>query len=244
MRLSSVLAGVFALALAPAVGAASAAAQTRLIEMNADRSIAIAGEASVQAAPDFARLTLGVSTSAKDAGEAMAANARATSALIATLKDEGVAPADIQTASLSIAPTFSNPSPGSSTPPAIVGYNVGNMVTVTARDLARLGPLLDKAVGSGANALYGVAFGENDPSALLDKARPLALADARRKAEIYAAAAGSKIGRLMELSEQVGTPSPFPQRVYAAAVRAAPTPIEAGQDKLTVTVTARFELTQ
>ena len=184
-----------------------------------------------------------MTTTAKDAGQAMAANATATSDLIAALKGEGVAAVDIQTSSLSVAPNFSNPSPGSSAPPAIVGYTIGNMVTVTARDLSRLGALLDKAVAGRANAMNGVAFGEDNPGALLDKARPLAVADARRKAEIYAAAAGAKVGRLMELSEQVGAgPAPFP-RVYAAAARAVPTPIEAGQDKLTVTVRARYELT-
>ena len=222
-----------------------AAPDTRLFELNPDRSIEITGEASVEATPDFARVTLGVTTTGKDAGEATAANAKATNALIAALKGDGLAPADIQTSSLSITPNFANRGAGSSEPPAIDGYTVGNMVTVTVRDLSRLGALLDKAVESGANAMYGVAFGENNVSGLLDKARPLAFADARRKAEIYAAAAGSKIGRLMELSEQVGgPPMPFQRRVYATAAMAAPTPVEAGEDKLSVTVTARFELTQ
>jgi uncharacterized protein YggE len=244
MRILSVLAGA-ALALVPAAAAMSAEAQTSTVEVNnPDRSIEVTGEASVEATPDFARVTLGVTTAGKDAGDATAANSKATNALIAALKGEGVAPADIQTSSLSVSPTFSNPGPGSSAPRTITGYNVGNMVTVTVRDLSRLGALLDKAVASGANAMYGVAFGENDPSALLDKARPLAFADAKRKAEIYAAAAGSRIGFLRQLSEQVSQPMPFPQRAYAAAASAAPTPIEAGEDKLTVSVTARFELIQ
>ncbi len=245
MKFLSVLAGAAALALVAPPGEASAAPDTRLIEVNPDRAIEVTGEASVEATPDFAKVTLGVTTTGKDAGEAMAANAKATNALIAALKGEGVAPTDIQTSSLSISPNFANRAPGSSEAPAIAGYTVGNMVTVTVRDLSRLGALLDKAVGSGANAMYGVAFAENNVSGLLDKARPLAFADARRKAEIYAAAAGSKIGRLMELGEQVGgPPMPFPRRVYATAAMAAPTPVEAGEDKLTVTVTARFELTQ
>ncbi len=245
MKLLSVLAGAAALALVYPPAAARASPDTRLFELNPDRSIEVMGEASVEATPDFAKLTVGVTTTGRDAGDAMAANAKATNALIATLKDEGLAPADIQTSGLSVSPNFANRAAGSSEPPAIAGYTVGNMVTLTVRNLSRLGALLDKAVGSGANAIYGVAFGETNVSGLLDKARPLAFADARRKAEIYAAAAGSKIGRLMELSEQVGgSPRPFPRGVYAAEAMAAPTPVEAGQDKLTVTLTARFELTQ
>ncbi|MGH6798612.1 MAG: SIMPL domain-containing protein, partial [Roseiarcus sp.] len=79
----------------------------------------------------------------------------------------------------------------------------------------------------------------------LDKARPLAVADARRKAEIYASAGGARIGRLMVLTEEAGRQPPvaFAARAYASGA-AAPPPIEAGEDKLTVTVTARFELTQ
>ncbi len=245
MKVLSTVAAAAALALVYPAARASAGPDTRLIELNPDRSIEVTGEASVEATPDFATVTLGVTTVDKDATEAMAANAKATNALIAALKGEGLASTDIQTSSLSVAPNFANRGSGSSKPPAIDGYTVGNMVTATVRDLSRLGGLIDKAVGSGANAINGVAFGEDNISVLLDKARPLAFTDARRKAAIYAAAAGSKIGRLMELSEQVGgPPMPLASRVYATAAMAAPTPVEAGQDRLTVTVTARFELTQ
>jgi len=238
MRLASLLVVAGALAAAPA------SAQIRLLEANPERSIEVTGEASIEAAPDFATVTLGVTTTSKEAGDAMAANAKAVNALIAALKSEGVAAADIQTSSLSVSPSFSNPAPGSATVPAIVGYNVENMVTVTVHDLSRLGALIDKAAASGANAMYGVAFGKDNLSAVLDKARPLAVADAKRKADIYAAAAGARVGRLMELAERGGgEPAPLPRRVYASA-KAAATPIEPGQDKLTVTVTARYELTQ
>ena len=118
-------------------------------------------------------------------------------------------------------------------------------MTARVRDIPRLGSLLDKAVTAGANSVYGVGFGHNDLSALLDNARTVVVADANRKANLYANAASAKIGRLLVLTEEPGRPPivPFP-RVFAIAAAAAPTPIEAGQDKLTVTVTARFELTK
>ena len=232
---------VFSMALAPL---SPAQALERVIDVSNDRWIEISGEGSVSAAPDFARVTLGVTTTAKNAGEAMAANARAASALVSLIKAEGVTPADIQTSELSISPMFSQPAPGQPTAPTITGYTVSNNVAVTVRDIPRLGALLDKAVGGGANSVYGVAFGHSDLSALLDKARPLAVADARRKAEIYANAGGARIGRLMVLTEEAGRqPAIAFSRAYASAA-APPTPIEAGEDKLTVTVTARFELTQ
>jgi len=207
-----------------------------------NRWIEVAGEGSVSAAPDFARVTLGVGSTGKTAGEAMVANAKAANALVSLIKAEGVAPADIQTSEMSISPTFSQPAHGQETAPTITGYSVTNNVAVTVREIPRLGALLDKAVTAGANSVYGVGFGHNDTSALLDKARPLAVEDARRKAEIFAGAAGAKIGKLMVLTEEAGRQPPIAFSRAFAASAPAPTPIEAGEDKLTVTVTARFEL--
>ncbi|MBV8794875.1 MAG: SIMPL domain-containing protein [Hyphomicrobiales bacterium] len=232
----------FIASLAALAAASPAAALDRAPDASNDRWVEVTGEGSISAAPDFARVTLGVTSTGKNAGEAMTANAKAANALVSLIKSEGVAPADIQTSEVSISPMFSQPSPNQQTAPTITGYSVSNNVAVTLRDISRLGGLLDRAVTAGANSVYGVGFGHNDPSGLLDKARPLAVADARRKAEIYANAGGARIGRLMVLTEEAGRQPPVAfSRAYAAS---APTPIEAGEDKLTVTVTARFELTQ
>ena len=229
------------------LAATPAAALDRLVDTANDHWVEVTGEGSVNAAPDFARVALGVTNTEKTAGEAMAANAKAANALVSLIKSEGVAPADIQTSEVSISPMFSQPAPGQKTAPTITGYSVSNNVAVTLRDIPRLGSLLDKAVTAGANSIYGVGFGHNDPSALLDSARTVAVADARRKADIYATGAGARIGRLITLTEEPSRTPPivryFP-RAFAADAAAPPTPIEAGEDKLTVTVLARFELTQ
>jgi uncharacterized protein YggE len=240
MRLVSPLIA-FLLALA---AASPASAIQQLIDVSNDRWVEVTGEGAVMAAPDFARVTLGVTTTGKSAGEAMEANAKAANALVSLIKAEGIAPADIQTSAVSISPMFSQAPRAEQGAPAIAGYSVSNHLTVIVRDLTRLGSLLDKAVAAGANSAYGVSFDHNNLSALLDKARPLAVADARRKAEIYASAGGARLGRLMTLTEEAGPRAPvaFASRAYAQAA-AAPTPIEAGEDKLIVTVTARFELT-
>ena len=236
---------IVAAALAPLGAPTALAADARPGDAGEARWVEVTGEASINAAPDFARVTLGVTTTGKDAREAAAANAKAVNALISLIKGEGIAPADIQTSSLSISPQFSNPRSGGSAEQTILGYSVSNMVTVTVRDLPRLGSLIDKAVEAGANAMYGVAYGENDPGGLLDKARPQAVADAKRKAEIYAGAGGAKVGRLMQLSEQGSSqPMQFARHAYVQSAAAVPTPIEAGEDRLTVSVTARFELTE
>ena len=220
-----------------------ASALERVIDISNDRWVEVSGEGSVNAAPDFAQVTVGVTSTGKNAGDALAANAKAASALVSLIKTEGVAPADIQTSDVSISPMFSQPAPGQTSAPAITGYSVSNNVTMRIRDIPHLGALLDRAVTAGANSIYGIGFGHNNVSTLLDKARPLAVEDARRKAEIFASAGGARLGRLMVLTEEAGRKPPMAfSRAYTAA--AAPTPIEPGEDKLTVTVTARFELTQ
>jgi uncharacterized protein len=236
--------GLTSIAFLAALSAISPAqALERLIDISNDRWVEVSGEGSVSAAPDFAEVTLGVTSTGKSAGDAVAANAKAANALVSLIKTEGVAPADIQTSTVSVSPIFSQPLPNQQTAPTVTGYSVSNNVSVRVRDIPRLGALLDKAVTAGANSIYGIGFGHNDPSTLLDKARPLAVADARRKAEIYAAAGGGRIGRLMVLTEEGGRQPPMAfSRAYAAAPP--PTPIEAGEDKLTVSVNARFELTQ
>jgi len=228
--------------LATLAAMSPAQALERLIDISNDRWVEVSGEGGVSAAPDFAQVTLGVTTSGKTAGDAVAANAQAANALVALIKTEGVAPADIQTSTVSVSPMFSQPLPNQQTAPTVTGYSVSNNVSVRVRDIPRLGALLDKAVTAGANSIYGIAFGHNNLSALLDNARPLAVADARRKAEIYAAAGGGRIGRLMVLTEEAGRQPPM--AFSRALTAAAPTPIEAGEDQLTVTVNARFELTQ
>jgi len=238
--------GLTSLAFLAAIAAISPAqALERLIDISNDRWVEVTGEGSISAAPDFVEVTLGVTSTGKKAGDAVAANAQAANALAALIRSEGVAPADIQTSTVSVSPMFSQTLPNQQSAPTVTGYSVSNNLTVRVRDIPHLGALLDKAVTAGANSIYGVGFGHNDLSALLDKARPLAVADARRKAEIYAAAGGGRIGRLMVLTEEGGgrqPPMAF-SRAYTAAA-AAPTPIEAGEDKLTVSVNARFELIQ
>jgi uncharacterized protein len=150
-----------------------------------------------------------VTNTEKTAGEAMAANAKAANALGSLISSEGVAPADIQTSEISISPMFSQSAPSQKIAPTITGYSVSNNVAVTLRDIAGLGSLLDKAVTASADPIYGIGFGHNDPSALLDSARTVAVANAQRKADIYATGAGARIGRLMPLTGEPSMTAPI-----------------------------------
>ena len=66
-------------------------------------------------------------------------------------------------------------------------------------------------VGAGANDIGGIDFMVSQASKLLDEAREQAIADARRKAEIYAKAAGVTLGAPLSISEE-GNAAPMAYR--------------------------------
>ena len=210
----------------------------------APRQISVTGEASLSADPDMAIFTAGVTSTAPAAADALAANSRATAAVIARLKSEKISPKDIQTSGFSVQPEVVTPdSSGSDAPaaPKITGYTVSNNVTVRLREPARLGTLLDKVVTAGANTIGDVDFQVSNQSALLDDARKAALTDARRKAELYAGAGGGKLGRILSLSE--GGALPVAQILGGLKARRAAAPIESGQTELSVQVSVTYEIT-
>jgi uncharacterized protein YggE len=149
-----------------------------------------------------------------------------------------VARADVQTSELSVSPVLDNPEDGSA--PKVTGYQASNMVTVKVRDVAALGTIVDAVTGAGANRLYGIGFDVADPKPVLDEARRQAVADARHKAELFAAAAGVKLGAVIAISEGGGGGGPVP--VFARADMAKAAPVEAGTVSLSADVQLVYAL--
>ncbi len=108
------------------------------------------------------------------------------------------------------------------------------------RDVSRLGRVLDQQVGQGANLVYGIHFGQQEPALLLDEARKRAMADARRKAELYAAAAALKVGRVVAVQE-AGVASPRPEMAPRVLMSAA-VPVAPGEQEIQASVTVTFTL--
>jgi uncharacterized protein YggE len=197
-------------------------------------SITVAGEASISVAPDRAIVRAGVTSQGKTAREAVAANNKAMASVFAALKDSGIADADVQTSRLSL-----DALRGNRDNPQITGFQASNQVTVTLRDVTRTGEVLDRLVGAGANTVGGIEFVVSEASKLLDRIRADAIADARRKAEIYAQAAGVGLGRPFLISEQAGPPRPM---VKMAAPSASPMAVAPGEEQIGIGVTVSYEL--
>ena len=189
--------------------------------------------------PDLAEINGGVTTEAKTARDASAANNKAMSAVLQALKTSGIADKDIQTSRLSLQPQ-SAPIKGDRGPMQIVGYRASNRVTVTVRDVTKVANAIDALVSSGANDISGISFMVSQASKLLDEARGKAIEDAHRKADIYARAAGVTLGAPLNISEQ-GMPGPMPYRKMAA-VMADSAPVAPGEEMLRVSVSVSYAI--
>jgi hypothetical protein len=200
-------------------------------EAKPERStIAVTGHGEVRATPDLAIVTIGAMSSAATAREALDANNKAMTAIMVALKSAGIEDKDIQTSGFMVGPRYDYSDSNTGKPPKVVGYDVNNGVTVTVRKLDGLGAVLDSVVSKGSNVINGVSFSIAEPEPKRDEARKLAVADARRKAELYAAAAGVALGNVITISEIGGYQPPIP--VYAraqAADAAAAVPVAAGE---------------
>lgn len=185
----------------------------------AERLITVTGSGQVEAKPDMARLSVGVTTEAKTASQAMADNSQRMAAVLQRLRDSGIAARDMQTRQLAVSPRMDRSGANRGEPPTISGYGASNSLNVRIRDLAALGRILDDVLDSGANQFNGLTFGLSEPTPHLDEARRLAVADARRKAELYATAAGVTLGQVISVSEP-GSAGPQPVARFEAMAAA------------------------
>jgi uncharacterized protein YggE len=207
---------------------------------SASPAISITGTGKVTYRPDVAKVTAGIFSDANTANEAWKNNAELVKKVFALLKARGIDPRDFQTSGVNIQPRYSNPKDGE---PVLVGYTVGYDLTITVRKLDELGSLLDDLVENGVNRRLGISFGCSDPEKLLDEARKQAVADARRKANLYATGVGARLGLVQSISE--GSASLWRHQELAlpmgVSVKSA-LQIAGGEQELSVSVTVTWGL--
>jgi uncharacterized protein len=200
--------------------------------------ISVRGE--VKRVPDVAVISTGVITQSADAATVMRDNAARMARVLAALKRAGVADKDITTSAVNLSPQYRY---NNNQPPVITGYQANNQVTVRFRDITRSGAILDALVKEGSNEINGPSLTIDNPEAALDEARVAAIKAGRTRAEIYAAAVGMKIKRIVSISENDGmsvVPRPMMQMMAKSAE--ADTVIMPGEQSLGMTVTMVFEL--
>lgn len=204
--------------------------------------ISVSGRGEVFGTPDTLTVSIGISVGKPTVSEAVDVAARRATDLIGALQGLGVAEADIQTSNYSIYPEYDY---RENQTPQITGYRVDNTLTVKIRDLDRAGEVLDAATAAAGDEVRvnGVSFVLEDNDALLVAARAAAWEDAKAKAEQLAELAGVTLGAPLTISESVGSvPVPYYARAEAAAGDLA-TPIQPGQETVSVDLTVTFAIT-
>lgn len=202
----------------------------------------VVASGEVNAVPDIATIGAGVVSQAETAAAAMRDNAARAAATVAAIRKAGVADRDIQTTAISLSPQYRY---AENQPPVITGYQASSRVSVRFRDIKKAGAILDSLVTAGANQIDGPVLSIDKPEPLLDEARRRAVAAARGRAVLYAGAAGLKIRRIVSISEgsyESPAPRPMPVMSMARVKEAADSSIEAGEQKVAISLSVTFEL--
>jgi uncharacterized protein YggE len=202
-------------------------------------SITVVGSGKVSARPDMAQVQVGVVTEAPQAAKALKDNNEAMARLLSTLSGRGIDSKDVQTANFSVAPQYKR-GPHGEQLNEIVGYRVSNEARVKVRKLDALGQVLDEVVQQGANHVQGISFAVAEPTPLLDEARRKAMADAHRKAELYAKEAGVAVGQVLLIEE--ATPRLPVPRMMEFAGAGGGVPIAEGEMDFGASITVTYAI--
>ena len=228
----------------PADAVASDPAPAAAAAVSLPRTITVVGDGTVSIQPDVARANIGVEVINASADEAAAENSTVTDQVLAALAEMGIAAEDIQTSGYSV---FSERYSPDGSPSSEVQYRVTNTVNVLIRNLDDVGAVLDASIKAGANSIYGVEFLLDDPTAARSAARGMAVENAAATALELAELSGVGVGRIVSISEVIGSNGGFYSNQFAQYSTGLgggnlETPIEAGQLRLTMQLQVTYEL--
>jgi uncharacterized protein YggE len=204
--------------------------------------ITVSGVGEARGTPDLLYLNLSIEATASSVSLARAQGAAAAEKVIASVKANGVVDADIKTAHIALQPVYEYPQNAA---PRLTGYQYLNALVVTVRDIPASGKIIDEALLTGGDnaRMNGLQFGFSNPETLLAEARQKAIADARSRAELYATGAGVSVGPVEHVSEFTGS-SVYPRPPATGAPSlfdsTGGSPVQPGQNSVSVTITVRF----
>ncbi len=197
--------------------------------------------------PDVVVLTLGVESQQKTVAQAQKDAIEGMSNVMQVLKDSGIADKDIQTSQYNIQQVTRWDENQDTY--VVIGYRVTNSVSCKIRDIDKAGSIIDKAVVAGGDLIRinGITFTVDDPTPYYKIAREKAVQYAMEKAKQISQASGTRLGRVLYVSEDTSYMPPMVGNYamkYSAmdSAAAAPTPISAGELEFQVTITMVYEI--
>lgn len=238
----SLLASIAVLGASFTTSAAAAQQPAMHTMMRPTPEIITSAQGESRYTPDRAHIYIGVQTRAATAEKAGAENAKKQQAVIDAIRSMGIGKDQISTVGYNVYPEQEYHPERGDKEPKIVGYNVTNTVRVEIRDISKVGAVIDTALTKGANNINSLDFYASNEDSTRRQALAEAVERARGDAEALAKGAGGRLGELIELSSapSYNPPRPVPVMMMAESKARADTPINPGEQTLTVTVTARW----
>lgn len=201
--------------------------------------IAVVGRGEIKVSPDRATIQISVQTRGSTAAAAAAENASKQQSVLSALRALGLTNDQLSTLNYNVYPEQRYQE---GKDPVITGYNVTNTILVDARKLTQVGPIIDAALAHGANTITSLQFYASNTETARRSAIAAAIENAHADAEAAARAAHGTLGTLLEIS--IGSYAPPPPRpmamMKAGAMGAADTPINPGEETLSVEVATRW----
>ena len=213
-------------------------------EPSSAQGVTVQATGTVKVVPDGVSFNFAVSVLAQSSETAMSDASAAAEKVRAALDAAGVAQDDIATQSISVYPEYVSSSTGSQT---LSGYRAQQVFTVTLRDTAKAGEVVDAVIAAGGNSLqvYGVTPTLLDTDAAVAQAREAAIKSAKEKAKDYAGLVDEDLGSVVYVTEVTSPSSPIPLMVGDSATASSPmakTEINLGTQNVSVTVEVRWSL--
>jgi hypothetical protein len=232
-----------ALLVGPGASSSLHAQAPAMIAVPAVPSLIASGHGEAKVTPDRASILVNVQTRGLTAAAAAADNAQRTKAVLDALAKLGLPKEQLSTEGYTVYPEMAYDRNGGT--PRVTGYVVTNTVKAETKQPAQVGSMVDAALSAGANMINSLSFYASSIEEPRRQAIALAVANARADADAMARAAGGSLGNLIELSTQGPTIPPRPMYDMAAMRKgvgaAEQTPVEPGQQTVTVFVTSRWQ---
>jgi hypothetical protein len=205
---------------------------------NSPQMVSFTGEGKVKATPDTAKVEIGLITEGKDSISVQNENSSKMNAVIKFLKEQKISEEDIKTSTYSLSPKYEY-NKGKST---LIGYILNQALTVTVRDLNKIGEILDGAVSNGANQINSISLFVDKPEELKNKAREDAVKQAKEKASAASKIAGFRLGRVIGFNENTfGEPPIYYEAMGKGGGVTSPAPqIEPGSQEIKINVTLTY----
>jgi len=211
---------------------------------NSTQGVTVQATGTIKVVPDGVSFNFAVSVLAQSSATAMTDASATAEKVRAALDAAGVKKEDIATQNVSVYPEYASSTTGTQT---LTGYRAQQVFTVTLRDTAKAGDVVDSVIAAGGNSLqvYGVTPTLLDTNAAVAQAREAAIKSAKAKAKDYASLVNAGLGSVVYVNEIASPVSQIPMLAGDSATASAPmtkTVINLGTQDVSVTVEVRWSL--